>query len=316
MKVMVLGGTGFVGASVCAALVDRFGGAGGTLLVPTRRIAHARDIQMLPTLVPVEADVHDDAALARLLPGCDAVVNLVAILHGGEAEFKRVHIDLPRRLAAACRLAGVRRVVHVSAIGADPNGPSLYLRSKGVGETALASPAIDLTILRPSVIFGERDRFLNLFAQLQALFPVMPLGGATARFQPVWVEDVARAVVRCLEEPQTIGRTYECAGPAVYTLEELVRLAGRLSGHARPIVPLGAGLAKLQAAALEFMPGPTLMSRDNVASMSVPNVATGLPGLDALGIVPQPLESVAPTYLSPGQGPARLDAWRARARRG
>lgn len=313
MKILLLGGTGFVGRSTCALLVDRFGGAGGAIVVPTRRIGHARDIQMLPTLQTVEADVHDDAVLARLLPGCDAVVNLVAILHGSEAEFKRVHIDLPRRLAAACRAAGVRRLVHISALGAHPSAPSLYLRSKAAGEAALGSAALDLTVLRPSVIFGEHDSFLNLFAKLQSVFPVMPLGGASARFQPVWVEDVARAVVRCLDRPETTGKTFECAGPTVYTLEQLVRLAGRWSGRERPILPLPGGLARLQAMALELMPGPTLMSRDNVESMKVPNVASGtLPGLDALGIAATPLESVAPVYLGKGFGLQRLDDFRAR----
>ena len=316
MKLLILGGTGFLGASLCAKLVDRFGGAGGEIVVPTRRIARGRGIQMLPTLRPVEADVHDDAALARLLPGCDAVVNLVAVLHASEAEFKRVHVDLPRRLATACQAAKVRRVVHLSALGADPGAPSLYLRSKAIGEAAFATPAIDLTVLRPSVLFGAHDRFLNLFAQLQSLLPVLPLGGADARFQPVWVEDVAEAVVRCLEDATTIGKTFECTGPTVYTLAELVRLAGRWSGRPRLVLPLPAGLAKLQATLLEWLPGPTLMSRDNVESMKLPSVASGRhPGLDTLGITAQPLESVAPAYLSPGQGPARLDAYRARARR-
>ena len=313
MKTLILGGTGFVGRSVCAALVERSGGSGDSIVVPTRRIGHARDIQMLPTLVTVEADVHDDTSLAGLLDRCDAVVNLVAILHGSEAEFKRTHIDLPRRLAAACLVAKVRRVVHVSALGAHPSAPSLYLRSKAAGEAALVSPALDVTVLRPSVIFGEHDRFLNLFAQLQSLFPVMPLGGAAARFQPVWVEDVARAIVHCLDEPATAGKTFECAGPTVYSLEELVRLAGRWSGHERPVFALPGALARLQAAALELMPGPTLMSRDNIESMKVPNVATGqLPGLDALGISAKPLESIAPVYLGKGYGLERLDTFRAR----
>ena len=167
-------------------------------------------------------------------------------------------------------------------------------------------------MLRPSVIFGQGDSFLNLFAALQSVFPVMPLAGTEARFQPVWVEDVTEALLRCLQRPETIGQTYECAGPQVLTLRELVQLAGRLSGHERPVLALPESLGRLQALAMELMPGTPLMSRDNLLSMRVPNVATGqLPGLDALGIEAASLQAVAPSYLSPDQGVARFDRWRA-----
>ena len=313
-SVLILGGSGFVGRALCETLVDRWE-AGPRLRVPTRRLANAQVVQPLPLVDVLQADVHDDAQLDRLLAGCDAVVNLVAILHGSEAAFEQVHVALPRRLAAACRRQGVRRLVHVSALGADPAGPSHYLRSKGRGEAALREAGLDLTLLRPSVIFGANDRFLNLFAQLQALFPVLPLAGADARFQPVWVDDVAAAIAACLERPDTIGQVYECAGPEVKTLAELVRLAGEASGHPRPILPLPGPLATLQALAMEFAPGETLMSRDNLASMTVPNVATGQhPGLTDLGIAPSPLLAVVPGYLQPGQRCARLDTWRARHR--
>ena len=234
-QVAVLGGTGFVGHAVCEHLVERSGGAGGRIVVPTRRLRHGLAIQPLPTVQLVQANVHDDRDLARVLAGCDAVVHLVAILHGSEAEFDRVHVQLPRRVAAACKAAGVRRVVHVSALGVAPDAPSRYLRSKAAGEQVWRDSGLDVTVLRPSVIFGARDRFLNLFAQLQTLAPFVPLGGAHARFQPVWVEDVAEAVVRCLDQPATIGQIVECAGPQQYTLAELVQLAGRLSGHPRPV---------------------------------------------------------------------------------
>jgi NADH dehydrogenase len=313
-SVLILGGSGFVGRALCETLVDRWE-AGPRLRVPTRRLAHAQTVQPLPLVDVLQADVHDDAQLDRLLAGCDAVVNLVAILHGSEAAFEQVHVALPRRLAAACRRQGVRRLIHVSALGADPAGPSHYLRSKGRGEAVLREAGLDLTLLRPSVIFGTNDRLLNLFAQLQALFPVLPLAGADARFQPVWVDDVAAAIATCLERPDTIGQTYECAGPEVKTLAELVRLAGQASGHPRPILPLPGPLATLQALAMEFAPGETLMSRDNLASMTVPNVATGQhPGLTDLGIAPSPLLAVVPGYLQPGQRYARLDTWRARHR--
>ena len=314
-QVAVLGGTGFVGHAVCEHLVERSGGAGGRIVVPTRRLRHGLALQSLPTVQLVQANVHDDRDLARVLAGCEAVVHLVAILHGSEAEFERVHVQLPQRVAAACKAAGVRRVVHVSALGVAPDAPSRYLRSKAAGEQVWRESGLDVTVLRPSVIFGARDRFLNLFAQLQALAPFVPLGGAHARFQPVWVEDVAAAVVRCLDQPATIGQVFECAGPQQFTLADLVRLAGRLSGHPRPVLPLPGALARLQALVMEYLPGEPLMSRDNVDSMQVPNVATpGQPGLEALGIAASAVEGVAAGYLGGQDGPGRFMPWRSRHR--
>jgi NADH dehydrogenase len=315
-NVLVLGGTGFVGASLCEKLVQRYGGGSARIVVPSRRPARAKHIQMLPTVELVAADVHDDAQLARLLRGCDAVVNLVAILHGSDKAFDKVHVQLPRRLAQACAATGVRRVVHVSALGVDAHAPSRYLRSKAAGEAALAAAGLDLTVLRPSVIFGEGDRFLNLFARLQSILPVMPLAGADARFQPVWVDDVALGIVRCLDDRTTIGETLECCGPEVYTLAQLVRIAGREAGHARPVIGLPAWLGRLQAALMEMLPGEPLMSRDNLDSMRVASVATGSrPGLARLGIRPASVEAIAPLYLGRGQGLARLDHWRAAVHR-
>jgi uncharacterized protein YbjT (DUF2867 family) len=315
-NLLVLGGTGFIGRSVCAQLVQRSGGANGRIIVPTRRPNHGRRLQTLPTLEIVLADLHDDATLTRLVDGCDAVINLVAILQGNEAEFERVHVELPRRLAGACARTGVRRIVHVSALGADEEAPSRYLRSKARGEAVLATSGLDVTVLRPSIVFGEDDRFLNLFARLQSVLPVMPLAGADALFEPVWVEDVAAACRICLDDRTTIGEIIECSGPDRLTLRRLVQLAGRWSGHPRPIWPLPAPLATLQALFFEMLPGEALISRDNLASLTVPNIASGeWPGLARLGITPSALAAVVPRYLGPGEGLARLDTWRARARR-
>ena len=315
-NVLILGGTGFVGQALCEALVERSGGAGMRIAVPTRQLAHGKNVQFLPTVEVVEANIHDDAQLARLLTGRDAVVNLVAILNGTPSAFERVHIELPRRLAAAMKTTGVRRLVHVSALGVGPDVPSNYLRTKTAGEQVLTQAGLDLTVLRPSVIFGSSDRFLSLFALMQSLLPVVPLAGAQARFQPVWVMDVARAIVRCLDDASTVGQTYECAGPREYTLAELVKLAGRCSGHERPVFALPDAIGRLQAAVMELAPGQPLMSRDNLESMRVPNVATGkLPGLAELGIHPAPLEAIAPTYLGPARGCGRFNVWRAHARR-
>ena len=316
-NLVILGGTGFVGRSLCGLLVERSGGGGAQVVVPSRAPARAKHLQLLPTLRVVGADVHDEAQLTALLRARDAVVNLVAILHGSAADFERTHVELPRTLARACAAAGVRRVVHVSALGVGPDAPSHYLRTKAAGEAVLQGAAgLDLTILRPSVMFGAHDRFLNLFARLQRWLPLMPLAGAHARFQPVWVQDVAAAIVRCLDDDSTIAKTYELAGPQVFTLKELVQAAGRHAGHPRPVLALPDALGTLQALTMEMLPGTPLMSRDNLASMRVPNVASGqLPGLAQLGIEPAPLDSIAPGYLAPQRGGARRDHSRARHHR-
>ncbi len=309
--VLVLGGSGFVGRHVCEQLVR----AGHQVTVPTRRASRAASVQTLPGLTVIETDVHDDAALAALMAGHSAVVNLIAVLHGDEARFERMHVQLPQRIAAAMRQAGVERLVHVSALGADLQGPSLYQRSKARGEAVLASAGLDLTVLRPSVIFGAEDRFLNLFADLQQVFPFMPLAGSGTKFQPVWVNDVAAAIVRCLQDRRTIGQTCEACGPETFTLGELVKRSGQWAGvnggKGRPVIPLPRWVGWLQALAMEMLPGEPLMSRDNLASMAVDNVASGqLPGLQALGITPAALSAVAPTYLGHKGPRSRLEGWR------
>ena len=292
-NVLVLGGSGFLGRHVC----EKLHRAGFNITVPTRRASNAQSVQHLPRLTVVEANVHNEVDLARLLPGHTAVVNLIAILHGTEAAFEHTHVALPTKLAKACTASGVRRLVHVSALGVALDSPARYQRSKARGEQVLRDAGLDLTVLRPSVIFGQGDRFLNLFAKLQSIFPVVPLAGAHARFQPVWVEDVAQAVVTSLVNPPE-APVIECAGPEVLTLADLVRVAGRHGSRQRAIVPLPASLGHLQALLMELAPGEPLMSRDNLAAMSVDNVASGaLPGLETLGIRPASVHSIAPTYL-------------------
>lgn len=310
-RIVVLGGTGFVGHAVCEQLVRAIPGA--RIVVPTRQSRFGLALSSLPGVELVTADVRQADALNRVLLRADAVVNLIAILHGRHETFQQVHVAFPQQLAKTCHALGIRQIVHISAIGASPDAPSMYLRSKAAGEAALRPPGpVNATVLRPSVIFGARDRFLNTFARLQALAPLMPLAGAGARFQPVWVEDVARAVVRCLQDPATIGKTFECCGPTEHTLADLVRLAGRLSGHPRPVIPMPMAVGQLQALLMRLLPGEPLMSSDNLDSMRVPSVATpGAPGLAALGIEAAALDAVAPGYLAAGRAEARLDKWRA-----
>lgn len=295
-KIVITGATGFVGRHVCERLFDQ--DASCRLVVPTRRLSNGRALQILPTVDLIECDVHDPQALAALLAGADALVHLVAILHGSAEEFDRVHVQLPRHLAAACARVGLRRVLHVSALGVGLQAPSNYLRSKAAGETvweqALAVTGGDLTILRPSVIFGAEDRFTNLFVRLQRLFPVMPLAGASARFQPVWVGDVAQAVVNSLHQRPGPGSIIECAGPEQMTLQQIVQRVGAMAGCRRPVLPLPEAAGRLQAAMLGLLPGEPLMSSDNLLSMRVPNVASGnLPGLADLGIMPAGMDRLA-----------------------
>lgn len=301
-NVLIIGGSGFIGSHIIAKLSS----LDCRVTVPTRRASHAQHLLAVQAVEQVvEANVHDDAALARLVRGQDAVINLVGILHGKPGasgtrygpEFERAHVALPRRIVAACAQHHVRRFLHMSALGAEPNAPSMYLRSKADGEAAaFGNPAVATTVFRPSVVFGDNDRFLNLFANLQKVAPVMLLARADAKFQPVYVEDVAQAFVHALFDDHTIGKAYELAGPKVYTLAELVRLAGEYSGHRRLVVGIPDALARMQAFFLEHLPGGPLMSQDNLDSMQIDSVAHG--PIDAeLGITPTALEAVAPYYL-------------------
>lgn len=305
-RIVVLGGSGFVGS----ALVARLAAEGETVVVPVRRREPARHLILLPTVEVVEADVHDPATLAALVRGADAVVNLVGILNeSGRTTFARVHVDLARNAVDACRTGGVRRLLHMSALNADPAGPSRYLASKGEAEAAVVASGLAWTIFRPSVIFGAGDSFLSLFARLARALPVIALAAPDARFQPVHVHDVASVFARALDLPATEGQRYDLCGPKVYTLRELVRFAAETAGAARPIVPLRGPLATLQAFALEHLPGK-LMSRDNLASMSKDNVC-GCAFPPAFGIEPASLESIAPTWLAPEAQHGPYDAMRA-----
>ena len=307
-SVCLLGGTGFVGR----AIADRATARAIRVRVLTRSVSRARALTVLPTVELMAGDPNDEKTLEAAFEGMDAVVNLVGILNETRAQrFTAVHAELPRKVAQACRASGVQQVVHMSALGASEKAPSRYLRSKAAGEAALrlASSEVPWTVLRPSVIFGEDDRFLNLFAELVKLFPVVPLAGARARFQPVWVEDVARCCVAALGNPAAYGQAFDLCGPRVYTLEELVRFVASTLAVDRAIVALPGPLAHLQAFILEHLPGK-LMTQDNLRSMSVDNVCSGRPPAFC-ALEPAAIEAVVPAYLGPQSIGARYARYRA-----
>ena len=319
-NILVLGGTGFIGRHVVAMLAAR----GARVTVPTRRRDRARHLILLPTVDVVEADIGRPGVLEALAAGRDAVINLVGVLHSRPADpaglggarygeaFFRAHVELPQHVVNACRAAGVKRVLHMSALCAAQDAPSEYLRSKGVGENAMmAAEDLEVTAFRPSVVFGPEDAFLNLFARLSVLTPVFALAGAEARFQPVYVGDVARAFVQALDAREALGQRYDLVGPQVYTLRELVRYACEAAGRRRLVIGLGPLLSSLQAWVLERLPGQ-LVTRDNLRSMQLDNVSdAALP----FGLQATSLQAVVPGYLGHRAPRDRYGTFRLRAKR-
>lgn len=293
-RICLIGGSGFIGSYVAEHLTKQE----ASLTIATRnRDRHKASLIVLPKTEVVSTNVHHPLALQELLAGHDAVVSMVGILHGTRKDFERAHVELLDKIISSCHKQGIRRLVHISALGADPHGPSDYQQTKGIAEQHLQDSGLDWTILRPSVVFGRGDSFLTLFADLLDKLPLLPLAGAHARFAPIWADDLARAVVACLQNPHSAGQRLDLTGPRSYTLAELVRYVGRLRGTPRPVFGLPQGLAMLQAMLMELLPGPTLMSRDNVRSVSVDNVSPHPFPSKLLGFAPTPLEVVAPQYL-------------------
>lgn len=316
-KVLLLGGSGFVGTYIANRLSER----AIEVVVPTRRRERTKALIMLPHVDMVEANISDEKTLVKLMQGCDAVINLVGILHSRDVklpysrDFAEAHVELPKKIVAACKTAGVRRLIHMSALGADPKGPSEYLCSKGDGEQAVlaARNELDVTVFRPSVIFGLGDSFLNTFASALKTLPFFPLGFGHAKFQPVWVADVADAFVDALGNAATVGQAYDLCGPKVYTLRELVDYTAELTGSRARIIALPEGLAYLQAGLMWLSPKP-ILSPDNLRSMEVDNICQ--PGCNFYpGWQPAALEAIAPTYIAHNTPKGRLDNFRFRAGR-
>ncbi|MBN8765997.1 MAG: complex I NDUFA9 subunit family protein [Thiobacillus sp.] len=341
-RICILGGSGFVGTRLVSQLAAR----GLEVRVLSRRREMAKELILLPTVEVVEANVHDQPELIQHFRGMDAVINLVGILHESKigrsdlpnarrGDFQKVHIELPRKVIHACGQSGVQRLLHMSALGADPNSRSAYQRSKGIAEALVREAAmrhsqhenwylngpkfirgydLNVTLFRPSVIFGRGDSFLSMFSRLLRMSPVLPLASAGSRFAPVHVEDVARAFADSLDNPATYGQTYDLCGPNTYTLQELVTYVGEVIGKPRGIIPLGKWASYFQAWAMEFKPGRKLMTRDNYYALCTDNVCRGgwPPVFD---FQPASLEAIAPEYLRADTPRARYEDYRENARR-
>ena len=309
---VVLGGSGFVGSAIVAKLVS----AGYQVTVLTRRLDHAKHLSLLPGVTLKVCNVFDAQALRSALQGADAVINLLGILHqSGKVSFTQVHEHLPVQLAKLCQDLGIKRLLHMSSLCAATDAPSLYLRSKGQAEVALASYAkgLAITVFRPSIIFGRADQFINLFAGLIKHLPLVVLVKPNAKFQPVWVEDVATCFVASLNQPASFGLSYDLVGPKVYTFRALLKAIMQTLGVHKPILGLNDALSYAQAFLMECLP-IKLMSRDNIRSMQVDSVSDqAFP--EWLELRSSALETVMPQYLIDQTPRGAYDRFRRKAAR-
>ncbi|GIX38943.1 MAG: NAD-dependent dehydratase [Silanimonas sp.] len=308
MKIVVLGGTGFVGRALLARLA-----AEGHALTVLSRNPHAHLDRLLPPGTQVACgDVYDPEFLKTRFQGQDVVVNLVGILNerGDNGRgFQRAHVGLTKLVVAACQLAGVRRLLQMSSLNAG-RGESFYLKSRGEAEAVVKASGLDWTIFQPSVIFGPGDGFFCRFAALLKLSPVLPLAKASTRFAPVFVGDVVEAMRRSLHDRRTVGQVYELYGPEVFTLGELVRLTARQLGLKRLVLPLPDALGRLQGLVFDFVPGKPFSS-DNFRSLKLDSVGA-IDGLHQLGIPPTRIGQQLPAILgSPAGKQPRYDRYRA-----
>ncbi len=311
-KITVLGGSGFVGSS----LVAKLDAAGYAVTVLTRKREAAKHLFLLPNVKVVACNIFDSNALKAALQGADAVINLIGILHQNRRlRFDAIHHLLPAQVAEICVELGIQRLSHMSSLRASADAPSAYLRSKAAGEAALAAYAnqLNITIFKPSIIFGRGDKFINLFASLIRYLPVILLAKPKAKFQPVWVEDVASCFAASIQLHATYGQTYELAGPKVYTFRDLLKQIMRVTGQRRPIIGLCDRLSYLQAWMMELLPVP-LMSRDNVRSMEVDSVSAGAFPTEFC-VTPASLEALIPEYLVDATQRGAYDRYRSLAAR-
>ncbi len=312
--ICVLGGTGFVGSHLANHLTRQ----GYIVRIPSRRRERHRDVLVMPTVDVIEGSVHDTAFLREIFDGCDAVVNLVAILNESRrGDFQRTHVDLPRSIVKACLDKGVKRLLHMSAINADPQrGTSQYLRTKGEGENIAhqgSENGLEVTSFRPSIIFGPGDHFFNMFATLLRRSPIFfPVVCAEAKFAPVYVDDITQAFITAHQDRSTIGQRYDLCGPRTYTFQQIVEFTDKLIGTKRTILGLGDGPSRIMAAIMGRMPGKPF-TRDNYLSTKMDSVCAEPSPL--LGENPTPIEAVVPLYVGGRSQKASYDAHRYHARR-
>lgn len=291
--VTVFGGGGFLGRQVAQELMER----GARVRVAQRDLASAVRVQPLGALGQkqlVAADIRKPQSVARAVAGSDIVINLVGVLNG---DFDGTHRDGAANVARAAADAGVKALVHISAIGADPGSPSAYGRSKAAGEAAVAAAFPTATIIRPSIIFGPEDRSLNRFAEMIACLPVVPVISPDTKFQPVYVVDVAKAIAEAAADPERHGgKTYELGGPRQLSMMELNAWIARAIGRDRSMVAVPASMASL-IASFGWLPGAPI-TRDQYDMLQRDNiVAPGALGLNDLGVAPTPMEAVAENWL-------------------
>lgn len=290
----VFGGAGFIGRQV----VQRLAREDYVVRVAGRDTVRARALQTMGRvgqIAPIAADITDEAGVARAVEGASVVVNTVGILHG---DFERIQAEGPARVGRLSAVAGVEKLVHISAIGADPGSESRYARSKAAGEAGLLAAFPNATILRPSIVFGPGDGFFGRFGQMAMMLPFMPVIAGDTRFQPVYVGDVAEAVMAALANPDAAGKTYELGGPRAWSFRELLAFIVKETGRSRRLVEIPMGIAQLQARFAELLPNPPvtrdqliLLQRDNV-------VGEGARTLADLGIAPQSIEALVPPLLA------------------
>ena len=293
----VFGGSGFIGRYV----VKRLAAQGHVVRVAGRDTGAAKSLMVtgkVGQVVPLYVSLGNDAAVARAVEGADLVVNLVGILTEKRAgDFMRVQGEGAGRIARMAAGAGVKRVIHVSAIGASADNPSQYAKAKAEGEAQMRAALPGVTILRPSLVFGAEDQFFNRFGNMAMLLPVMPVIAGDTKFQPVYVGDVADAVMAAFDREAAAGQIYELGGPRVWTFREILQWILKETGRRRPLLEMPIGLARLQARIGELVPGKPF-TRDQLLLLERDNVVTpGAMGLAELGIVPTPVELIVPEYL-------------------
>ncbi len=293
----VFGGSGFLGRYIVKRLAQR----GYVVRVAVRDPEAAlflKPMGAVGQVVPLYADIGNDATVARAVEAADVVVSLVGILaENRKGEFERVHVEGAGRIAQFAAAAGAISLVHVSAIGADPASGSLYGASKGRGEQAVSAAFPGATILRPSIVFGPEDNFFNRFGMIAQVSPVMPVIAGATRMQPVYVGDVADAALAAAERRDLTGRVYELGGPRVWTFREILAYILEVTRRRLPLVSIPHALASVQASVLEKLPG-RLLTRDQLKMLERDNVVSdGMPGLPELGVVPTPVDLVVPGYL-------------------